>query len=146
QRVDFLMHRAGVADDAPRPVERAFAFGRKTLKPRPALHQHDAEHFLELLEAGRHRRLSDAAGFPSAPEVTLLGQCKQKFKLVDQEHLQPIFREANNTNPPDGDGAKGPTAARQAMVLISIIPFSYRSMSHLISSLAAGELTAFHDQ
>jgi hypothetical protein len=127
QRVDFLTHGAGVADNAPRPVKRAFAFGCKTLKPRPALHQHDAEDFLELLEAGRHRRLGDPTSFRSASEVTLLGQCKQKFKLVNQEHPQLIFRETNNTNPPDDDGAKSPT--RHAMVLVSIILFSYRLIS-----------------
>jgi len=84
QPVDFLPHGAGVADDAPRPVERALAFRRKALKPRAALHQHDAKHFLKLLEAGRHRRLGNAAGFGGAPEVPLFCQRQQKFKLVDQ--------------------------------------------------------------
>ena len=83
--VDLLPHRAGIADDAPRPVERALALGRKALEARAALHQHHAEDFLELLEAGRHRRLGDAAGLGGAPEMTLLGQRQQKFKLVDQE-------------------------------------------------------------
>jgi len=72
--VDLLPHRAGVADDPPRPVERALALGRKTLKARAALHQHDAEDFLELLEARRHRRLRDAARLRRPSEMPLLGQ------------------------------------------------------------------------
>jgi len=65
------------------PVQRALAFGRKALKPRAALHQHDTEHFLELLEAGRHRRLGDAAGLRRTSEMTFLCQGEQQFKLVD---------------------------------------------------------------
>ena len=83
--VDLLPHRAGIADDPPRPVERAFAFRRKALEARAALHQHDAEDFLELLEAGRHRRLGDAAGLGGPAEMPFLGQRQQKFELVDQE-------------------------------------------------------------
>ena len=85
EAVDLLPHRAGVADDPPRPVERAFALGRKALKAGAALHQHDAEDFLELLEAGRHGRLGDAAGFRRPSEMPLLCERQQKFKLVDQE-------------------------------------------------------------
>ena len=84
EAVDLLPHRAGVADDPPRPVERTFALRRKSLEPRPALHQHDAENFLELLEAGRHGRLRHAAGLRSPSEMPLLCERQQQFKLVDQ--------------------------------------------------------------
>ena len=84
EAVDLLLHRAGVADDPPRPVEGAFAFRRKALEAGAALHQHDAEDFLELFEAGRHGRLGDAAGFGGPSEMPLLRQRQQKFKLVDQ--------------------------------------------------------------
>ena len=84
EAVDLLPHRAGVADDPPRPVERAFALRRKALKARAALHQHDAENFLELLEAGRHGRLGDAAGLRGPSEMPLLCERQQKFKLIDQ--------------------------------------------------------------
>ena len=85
EAVDLLPHRAGIADDPPRPVQRALALGRKTLKAGAALHQHDAQNFLELLEAGRHRRLGDAARLRGPSEMPFLGQRQQKFKLVDQE-------------------------------------------------------------
>src|ERR1700733_13246900 len=85
--IDLLAHRAGVADNAPRPVERALPLRRKALAPRSALHQPDAEDFLELLEAGRHRRLGDAAGLGGAPEMTFLCQREQQFKLIDQKSL-----------------------------------------------------------
>jgi len=52
-----------------------------------------------LLETGRHRRLCDAKGLRGAPEVTLLGQREQKFKLVDQEDPHD-FRVTNTTVPP----------------------------------------------
>src|SRR5207249_12309611 len=72
------------------PVERALAFRRKALKPRAALHQHDAKHFLKLLEAGRHGRLGNAAGFGGAPEVPLFCQRQQKFKLRSEEHTSEL--------------------------------------------------------
>ena len=92
EAVDLLPHRAGVADDPPRPVERAFALRRKALEPRTALHQHDAENFLELLEAGRHGRLGDAAGLRSPSEMPLLCERQQQFKLVDQRGNPGINR------------------------------------------------------
>jgi hypothetical protein len=92
--VDLLPHRARVTDDAPCPVERPLAFGRKALEPRAALHQHDAQEFLELFEAGRHRRLGDAAGFRRPPEMPLLGERQQKFKLVDQA-ARPFEKPVN---------------------------------------------------
>src|SRR5204863_2566715 len=70
---------------------RALALWRKALEARAALHQHDAQNFLKLLEAGRHRRLGDAAGLGRPAEMALLGQRQQKFELVDQESsLVPI--------------------------------------------------------
>ena len=101
EAVDLLPHRAGVADDAPRPVERALAFRRKALKARAALHQHDAEDFLELLEAGRHRRLGDAAGFRGPSEMPLLCERQQKFKLVDQRRSLTISVQRISRSMPD---------------------------------------------
>src|SRR5206468_8254495 len=51
---------------------------------RAALDQRDAEHLLELLQAGRHGRLRDAASFGSPPKMLFLGQRKQQFKFLDQ--------------------------------------------------------------
>jgi hypothetical protein len=85
QGVDLLPHRPHVADDPPRPVQRALALRGESLKPRTALHQHHAENFLELLDAGRHRRLGHAAGFGGAAEMAFLGQRQQQFELVDQK-------------------------------------------------------------
>ena len=85
QRIDLLTHGAGIADDAPRPIQRALAFRRKPLKARAPLHQHHAKNFLQLLEAGRHRRLRDAAGLRGPSEMAFLGERQQKFKLVDQD-------------------------------------------------------------
>jgi hypothetical protein len=84
EAVDLLPHRAGVADDPPCPVERAFAFGRKSLEAGAALHQHHAEDLLELLETGRHRRLGNAAGLGGPPEMPLLRERQQKFELFNQ--------------------------------------------------------------
>ena len=90
--IDLLPHRSGIADDAARPVERALAFRRESLKARTALHQHDAEELLELLDAGRHRRLRHAAGFRGAPEMPLLRERQKKFKFID--HSPSLTRTA----------------------------------------------------
>ena len=108
--------RAGVADDAPRPVERPLALRRKALKPRAALHQHDAEDFLKLLEAGRHRRLGHAAGFGGAPEVTFLCQRKQEFKFVDQEETSGSPGQRISRSPSDRH-AKSPAKSTQPKAL-----------------------------
>ena len=108
--IDLLPHRAGVADDAPRPVERALSFRGKALEPRSALHQHDAEDFLELLEAGRHRRLGDATGLGGAPEMTFLGQREQQFKLVDQK--EPHYFRHDNTTVAVGQTCQKPRSIR----------------------------------
>ncbi len=84
QPVDLVAHRAGIAHDPPRPVQRPLALGRKTLEAGAALDQHHAEDLLELLEPGRHGRLRHAADFCSASEMPLLRQRQQQFKLVDQ--------------------------------------------------------------
>ncbi len=104
--VDLLAHRAGIADDAARPVERPFPLGRKALEPRPALHQHDAEDFLELLQAGRHRRLGDAAGLGGASKMTFLGQRQQQFKLVDQKAASRFTLRQRIPRPPPDNQAK----------------------------------------
>ena len=83
QRVDLLAHGARVADDAARPVERALALGGETDEARAALHQQDAEHFLELLDAGRQRRLGHAAGLGGAAEMLFARERDQIFELVE---------------------------------------------------------------
>ena len=90
ERVDFLPHRPRIADDPPRPVQRPLALGGKALEPGAALHQHDPEDFLELFEAGRHRRLGDAARLRGTAEMPFLGQRQQQFKLVDQVRPFPV--------------------------------------------------------
>ena len=39
---------------------------------------------LELLDAGRQRRLGDAAGLGGAAEMLFAGQREEEFQLVDQ--------------------------------------------------------------
>ena len=111
QRVDLLAHRAGIAHDPPRPVQRPLAFGRKSLEAGPALDQHHAEDLLELLEPGRHGRLGDAAGLCRPSKMPLLGQRQQQFKLVDQPFVpsDPVVayklsrRACTNTQKPATD-------------------------------------------
>ncbi len=87
ERVHFLAHGAGVADDAARPVEHALALRREALKARAAVDQQDAEAILELLHAGRQSRLGDAAGLGGAAEMLFPRQGEQKFELVDHGGL-----------------------------------------------------------
>jgi hypothetical protein len=83
QGVDLLMHGAGVADDAPGPVEHPLALRREALEPRSALHQEHAEGFLELLDAGGEGGLADAAGLGGVSEVALAGERDDEFELFD---------------------------------------------------------------
>src|SRR5262245_45079776 len=83
QRVDLLAHGAGVADDAPRPVEHALAFRREALEARTPLHEQHTERILELLDAGRERRLTDAAGFGGVAEMPLARQRNDEFELLN---------------------------------------------------------------
>ena len=83
QRIDLLAHVAGVADDAPRPVQHPFALGREALKARAAPHQQDAHLFLDLLHPGRQSRLGNAARLGSAAEMLLTGQRQQEFEFVN---------------------------------------------------------------
>ena len=82
-RADFLAHRAGVADDALGPFQHALAIGGEAVKARAAIDEQDAEAVLELLYAGRQRRLGDAAAFRGAAEIALARESQQKFELVD---------------------------------------------------------------
>ena len=79
----LLAHGAGVADDAARPFEHLLALRRQPLEARAALHQHDAELVLQLLDRRRQRRLGDAALLGRAAEMLLLGQRDEEFQLVD---------------------------------------------------------------
>jgi hypothetical protein len=49
------------------------------VKARAPLHQEDAEHFLELLDAGRECRLGDARGLRGASEMAFAGQGHEIF-------------------------------------------------------------------
>ena len=80
QRVDLRAHRARVADDAARPVEHLLALGREALETRAAVDQQHAHLLLELLHAGRKRRLGDAAGLGGAAEMPLAGQGKEEIQ------------------------------------------------------------------
>ena len=74
KRMNLLAHGAGVADDAPRPVEHALALGREALEPRAAVDQQHAQRLFELLEPGRKRRLGYAAAFGRTSEMLFPGQ------------------------------------------------------------------------
>ena len=52
QGADFVAHGTGVADDAPRPIEHAQALGREADEAGAALHQQDADAFLQLFQPG----------------------------------------------------------------------------------------------
>jgi hypothetical protein len=84
QRVEFLPHGAGIADDAARPLEHPLAFRREAPKPRAAIDQQHAHGVLELLEPRRQRGLRDAAGFRGAAEMPFAGQRQKEFELIDQ--------------------------------------------------------------
>src|SRR5262249_45715358 len=83
QRVDFLVHGAGVTDDAACPVEHAFALRGEALKTGAALHEQHAEGILELLDAGRQRRLAHAASLGGMTEMPLAGERDDEFKFID---------------------------------------------------------------
>src|ERR1700680_900283 len=83
QRLDLLAHGARVADDAARPIEGALALVGEADEARTALHQHDAEGRLELLDAGGQRRLGDAAGVGGTAEMLFAGKRQKVFELVD---------------------------------------------------------------
>src|SRR4051812_33361377 len=100
QPVDLVAHGAGVTDNAPGPVERPFAFGGETLEARATLDQHHAQNFLELLEPGRHGRLRHAAGLRRASEMSLLRECQQKFKLVEQPVVPSDYVRRMNASTP----------------------------------------------
>ena len=57
--------------------------GREILEPRAAIDQEHAETLLELLDAGRQRRLGHAAGFGGPAEMLFARQREQEFELID---------------------------------------------------------------
>src|SRR5665213_3034614 len=83
----FLAHGAGVADDAARPVEHAFAFRREALEARAAVDQQHAETVFDLLHPSREGWLGDAAGLGGPPEMLFPRQSEQKFELIDHDVL-----------------------------------------------------------
>ena len=117
-----MAHRAGVADDAPRPVERPLALGREALEAGATLHQHHAEKFFQLFEARRHRRLGDAARLGRPPEMPLLGERQQKFKLVDQE-LRPFENSLSRFDKYHGCRSNNTPKAPLARVFLTLIAF-----------------------
>src|SRR4029077_6384297 len=91
ERVALLAQGAAVADDAASPVEHALAFRCEILEPRAAIDQEHAETILELLDAGRQRRLGDAAGPGRPAEMVLARQRQQEFELID--HSLSLFKD-----------------------------------------------------
>src|ERR1700690_1052816 len=89
ERVNLLAHGAAVADDAARPVEHPLALRREILEPRAAIDQKHAETMLELLDAGRQRRLGDAAGLGRPAEMLFARQRQQEFELIDHSLSPP---------------------------------------------------------
>ncbi len=91
QRIDLLMHGAGVADDAPGPVEHPLALRREALEPRSPLYQEHPEGFLQLLDAGGEGGLADAAGLGGTPEMALAGERDDEFELFDHAGSLGLF-------------------------------------------------------
>jgi hypothetical protein len=87
QRVDLLTHGTRVADDAPCPVEHAFALRREAAEAGAALNQEHAERVLKLLDAGREGRLTYAAGLGRATEMPLAGERYNEFELIEHKIL-----------------------------------------------------------
>ena len=83
ERAHFLAHRPRVGHDGARPVEHPLALGREAQEARSALHQHDAQGFLELLDAGGEGRLRDAAQFGGLAEILFPRQSQEILELVD---------------------------------------------------------------
>ena len=84
QRVELLAHGAGVADDAPRPVEHPLTLRGEAAEPRSPVDQQHPHRALELLDPGGQRGLGDPAGVGGTAEMPLAGQREKKFQLVDQ--------------------------------------------------------------
>ena len=76
QRVDLLMHGAGVADDAPRPVEHPLAFRGEALEARAALHQQNPEGILELLDA------ADSVGWLTPQASAAWPKCRSRASAM----------------------------------------------------------------
>ncbi len=87
QRLDLVAHGAAVADDAPRPFEHPFAFGREALEPRAAVDQQDAHLLFELLDPGRQGRLGHPARLGGMAEMLFSREGEDIFELV--EHAEP---------------------------------------------------------
>ena len=84
QRLELLPHGAGVAHDAPCPVEHPLALRGEALEAGPAVDQQHAHGFLELLDPGGQRGLGHAAGLGRAAEMPLARQRQKEFQLIDQ--------------------------------------------------------------
>lgn len=87
QGAQFLAHGAAVGHDGARPVEHALALGREADEARLAMDQQDAQRRLELLDAGRERRLRNAAQFGRPAEIPFARQGNQELELVDHVEL-----------------------------------------------------------
>ncbi len=100
ERLDLLAHGAGVADDPAGPVERALALGCEADEARAALHEQHAERLLELLDAGRERRLRDPAGVGGVTEMPLARQRHQVFQLVEHYRVSrpKLLNKLDNPN------------------------------------------------
>ena len=83
-RVSPTMRRAQSSTRSPSGV--------KPWKREPRLHQQHAQLLLELLDAGRQRRLGDAAGLRRAAEMLLARQRQKEFELVDHRNILAFQR------------------------------------------------------
>lgn len=75
--------RFEIADNPPRPDQRALPLRRQPAKTGAALDELHAKLIFQLPDAGGKRRLGDAKALCGAPEMALLGECDEHFQLPD---------------------------------------------------------------
>ena len=89
QGAHFLAHGPRVGHDRTRPVEHPLSLGGEAQEARRALHQHDAQGLLELLDARGEGRLRDAAQFGGLAEILFARQRQEILELVDHPVTAP---------------------------------------------------------
>ena len=93
RRPHFILHRARIGHDPPRPVQHPGPFRGQPLKPAATPDQLHAKLFLQLLDRARQARLGNTAHFGSPAEMPLIGQGDEHFQLVDHPGLRLVFRK-----------------------------------------------------
>jgi len=84
ESVHLLAHGAGVANDASRPIQNAFAFRSETLEAGAAVDQQHTEAVFQLFHTGRQRGLGDPTGLGGSAKMLFPGQSEQKFQFFEQ--------------------------------------------------------------